>query len=92
MHWALSGATTPDQSGPGSNGNEGVFRIPQSSSITGDSQSDCLVLYPGHSLGRFLPLYRGAVSIFYSPSQLGKDKLVTVKDIHENLEIVLRLK
>ena len=25
----LSGATTPAQSGPGSNGNEGVLRIPQ---------------------------------------------------------------
>ena len=25
---ALSGATTPDQSGPGSDGNEGVLRIP----------------------------------------------------------------
>ena len=31
----LSGATTPDQSGPGINGNEGVLCIPQSSSITG---------------------------------------------------------
>ena len=45
----LSGATTPGQSGPGSNGNEGVPRIPQSSSITGTSPSDCLVSYPGHS-------------------------------------------
>ena len=27
----LSGATTPSQSGPGSNGNEGVFHIPHSS-------------------------------------------------------------
>ena len=31
----LSGATTPGQSGPGSDGNEGVLRIPQNSSITG---------------------------------------------------------
>ena len=45
----LSGVTTPGQSGPGSDGNEGVFHIPQSSSITGASPSDCLVLYPGHS-------------------------------------------
>ena len=43
---ALSGATIPGQSGPESNGNEGVVRIPQSSSITGTSSSDCL----GHSL------------------------------------------
>ena len=30
---------------------KGVLRIPQSSSITGSSPSDCLVSYPGHSLG-----------------------------------------
>ena len=41
----LSGATTPDQSEPGSDGNEGVTRIPQSSGITGSSRSDCLVSY-----------------------------------------------
>ena len=31
----LSGATTPGQSGPGSDGNEGVLCIPKSFSITG---------------------------------------------------------
>ena len=36
---------------PGSDCNEGVFGIPQSSSITGTSPSDCLVSYPGQSLG-----------------------------------------
>ena len=41
----LSGATTP-----GSDGYEGVFRIPQNSSIIGTSRSDCLVSYAGHSL------------------------------------------
>ena len=41
----LSGATTPAKSGPGSNGNEGVLRIPQSSSISGTSPSDCFVSY-----------------------------------------------
>ena len=46
----LSGVTTPDQSGPGSDGNEGVHCIPQSFSITGTSPSDCLMSYPGHSL------------------------------------------
>ena len=49
----LSGVTTPGQSGPGSDGNKGVFRIPQSSCITGTSPSDCLVSYPGHSFGGF---------------------------------------
>ena len=57
----LSGATTPGQSGPGSNGNEGVLHIPQSSSIAGTSPSDCLVSYPGHSLGGILtPLQRSS--------------------------------
>ena len=40
---ALSGAIIPGQSRHGSNDNEGVFRIPQSSSITGTSLSDYLV-------------------------------------------------
>ena len=46
----LSGVTTPGQSGSGSDGNEGELCIPQSSSITGTSSSDCLVSYSGHSL------------------------------------------
>ena len=36
---------------PGSNGNEEVLRIPQSSSITWTSPSDYLVSYLGNSLG-----------------------------------------
>ena len=48
-----SGATTPSQSGPGSNGHEGVHYIPQSSK-TGVLLSDGL-LYPGHSLGESYP-------------------------------------
>ena len=47
----LSGATTPGESGSGSDGNEGVLHIPQSLNITRISSSDCLVSYPGHSLG-----------------------------------------
>ena len=35
----LSNDTTSSQSGPKSNGNEGVLHIPQSSSITGASPS-----------------------------------------------------
>ena len=37
---ALTGATIPGQSGPGSNGNKGMLRIPQISSITETSASD----------------------------------------------------
>ena len=64
---ALSGATTPGQSGPGSDGNKEVLHIPQSSSIARTSISDCLVSYPGHSLvgGGVLPLIRETVGVFY---------------------------
>ena len=55
MDRALSGATIPGQSGPGSDGNERVLHIPQGSSIAGTSPSDCLVSYPGHSLGVSYP-------------------------------------
>ena len=74
------------QSGPGSNGNEGVLCIPQSSSIIGTLPSDCLVSYPGHSLGGgSYPLCRGAVSIFYSPSRLDKKLfLLTIKTFYNN--------
>ena len=39
------------QSGPESDGNDGVFRIIQIPSITGASPSDCLMSYPENSLG-----------------------------------------
>ena len=43
IDWTLSGATTPGQSGSGSDGNEGVVRIPQISSIIETSPSNFLV-------------------------------------------------
>ena len=51
----LSGATTLGLSEPGSDGNKGVLRLPQSSSITGTSPSDCLVSYPLVGWGEFHP-------------------------------------
>ena len=66
----LSGSTNPGQCGPGSDGNEGVLHIPQSSSFTGTLPSNCLVSYAGYSLGRLL-LCRDAVGVLYSPSRLG---------------------
>ena len=53
--WTLPGATTPGQSGPGSNGNKGVICIPQSSSSTEALSSDCLVSYLGHLFGKSYP-------------------------------------
>ena len=46
----LSGATSPGQSRPGSNGNEGILHIPQSF-IIGAVPSDALISYPGHPFG-----------------------------------------
>ena len=68
----LSCAITLGQSGPGSDANEEVLRIPQSSSITRTSPSDCLVSYPGLHSEEVLPFSREAVGVFYSPNRLGK--------------------
>ena len=68
---SLLGATNPSQSGLGSDSNEGVLRIPQSSSITGASPLDRLKSYQDTLGGGFLPFCRDAVSVFYSPSRLG---------------------
>ena len=60
----LSGATTPGPSGPESDGNERVIHIPQSSSITGASSSDCLVSYHRTLMGESLtPLQRSSQCI-----------------------------
>ena len=72
MDSTLLAATTLGQNGPGSHGNEGILHIPQSSSITEASPLNCLVSYPGHSLGGVLTLCRDAVSVFCSPSWLGQ--------------------
>ena len=64
----LSGATTPGQSGPESDGYEGVIRISQTSIITETSTSACIASYLGHSLECSCS---SAVGVFYSPSWLG---------------------
>ena len=51
-----TGATTLGQIG--SDGNERVLRISQSSSVTGASPSDCLMSYPEHSLKSLTSLQR----------------------------------
>ena len=64
---ALSGVTTLGQGGPGSDGNEGVLCILQSSVIIGTLPSDCFESYLGYLLGGFfLSLCRDAVGLFYS--------------------------
>ena len=81
MDRALSGATTPGQSGPGSDGDEVVVRIPQSSSIAWTSPSYCLVSYPGHSLGGGLtPLQRCSQCIL-QPQQTGQECVYVSVDV-----------
>ena len=70
---ALSGATTLGQSRPGSDDNEGVFRIPQSSSTAGTSPSYCLVLYPGHSFGRGLTSLQRCSECILLPQPTGQE-------------------
>ena len=50
IYRTLPGATTPGQSGPGSNDHEEVFHILLNSKA-GTSPSDSLMLYPGQLLG-----------------------------------------
>ena len=50
---ALSDATSSGLNGPEIDGNEGLLRIPQNSSITETSPLDCLVSYAGYSSREF---------------------------------------
>ena len=70
MTW--SGSNTPGQSEPGSDGNEKVLHIPQSSSITGTSPSDCLVSYQGHLLWMSYP--SAEMQLEYSTAPAGWDR------------------
>ena len=51
----LSVATTSGKNRPGSDGNKEVLHIPQSSSITRASPSDCFVSFRGHWLWEYYP-------------------------------------
>ena len=72
----LVNSTILGQSELGNNGNQGVFCISQSSSITEASPPNCLVSYPGHEFGEVLLLKRDAVGVFHIPCWLGKVMLV----------------
>ena len=76
IYWTLSGATTPGQSWPGSDSNEGVQRITQSSIINEASPSDCLVLYPWHPLCWGFYPSRDSLGVFYIPSLLKLNWLI----------------
>ena len=55
-------------------GDRGAMAIKEYSSITGTSLSDCLVSYPGCTLGGVLLFCREVDGVFYSLSWLGKRK------------------
>ena len=69
----LSGATTPGQSGPGSNSNEGVFHISRSSR-TEASSLDCLMSSTGYSLNSLTCLQRSSQCIL-QPQPTGLESL-----------------
>ncbi len=82
MYWTLADTTTSSQSGPGSNGNEGVLYIPQRSR-TEASPSDCLVSYSGYSL--LGPSYPSAeIQLAYSSVLL--DKAAPAEHLDKNLK------
>ena len=66
----LSGAAIPYQSEPGSNGNERVLQIPQSSD-TEASLSDCFVSYPGDLLWGCLTLLQRCSQCILQPQTTG---------------------
>ena len=83
----LTGTTTPDQSGPGSNTNEGetsYYSKLQDWMLTVRCR---LVSYPGHMLCGWgnLPLCRGAVGKFYNTSW--QNGLITVQIDYYNYHI-----
>ena len=75
MDRGLSGATTPGQSEPGSNGNEGMLSIPQSSSITETWLSNCLVSYLGHLLWGLTPFAEKLLVYSTAPADRAKEIL-----------------
>ena len=75
--WPIDSATTPGQSGPGSDCSEGMLLIPQSSSITGTYSSEYFMLYPGHSLGRSYTSADVKSVYFTAPADWATDNKVT---------------
>ena len=74
----LSGATTSGQSRTGSDGSEGVIRIPENSSIARASPSVCLVSYPGHSIERGLTLLQRCSRCILKPKSTGLHTLLSI--------------
>ena len=86
----LSGATTPGQSGPGSNGNEEVLRISQNSNITVTSALYCLVSYQDIRWRRHLtPLQRRSQCILQpQPTEQGDWRIKKLFEFFGKIEIL----
>ena len=65
----LSGATSPGQNGPGSDGNGGVLRIPQIFCLTGVLPSDCFVSYLSLFLCIYIYIYISESTYYTTTSQ-----------------------
>ena len=77
--------------GPGSDGNEGVLRISQSSSITKASTFRLFsVIFIKLVVDRNLPLCRDVAGVFYIPSRQGQIYMVGKRRIH-NFQRILPL-
>ena len=63
-------ASRPGRNGPGNDDNEGVPHITQSSITIGALPSNCLVSQQDTR-------WWDSVGVFYSPSQLGKEKTIS---------------
>ena len=75
MDRTLASASTPGKSKLGSDDNEGVLLISQSSSITEPSPSDYLVSYPGNSFGDSCPSVETQSVYSTAPNRLGNPVL-----------------
>ena len=80
----------PGQSGPGSNGNEGLPHIPQGPSITRTSPSNCLVSYPGHSLGGSYPFAEVQSVYSTAPANWASENLARQTSSKDSITMNLR--
>ena len=75
--------------GPGSYENEEVCHIPQISSITEASSSDCLASYQGHSLGESYP--SAEMQSVYSAAPVDQARILLIHlDIYNNRNNIVR--
>ena len=82
---------TTNEDGPGSDSNEGVVHIPQSSKA-GTSPLDCLVSYPGHSSRGSYPFAEMQVVYSTAPADRAKRQKGKKKESdHIEKEQVMRV-